>query len=193
MWFFNFDFFSFFFDFSWFWLDFGRPRALQKLKKIRKNRFFFAFRFEGGFWKGSGRVWGGFREGFGRILGAFWEGFGWILERFCSWVPHRIWRDMCEAFQVEDLALMIRATRGRSRRPNHMHSHLDALQAMPPVSFRRLPRDFHSVAKQASFYIAFGAHFQGFWEVWGGQLGVENRFLRVFFDIFFEVDVGIDF
>ena len=84
MWFFNFDFFSFFFDFSRFWLDFGRPRAFQKLKKIRKNRFVLAFRFEGGFWKGSGTVLGGFREGFGRILGAFWEGFGWILGRFCS-------------------------------------------------------------------------------------------------------------
>ena len=70
---------------------------------------------------------------------------------------------MCEAFQVEELDLMIRATRGRSRRPNHMHSHLDALQAMAPVNLRRLPRDFHSVAKQASFYIALGAHFQGFW------------------------------
>ena len=88
---------------------------------------------------------------------------------------------------------MIRATRGRSRRPNHMHSHLDALQAMGPVNLRRLASEVHSVAKQALFYIAFGAHFQGFWEVWGGQLGVENRFLRVFFDIFFEVDVGIDF
>ena len=32
-------------------------------------------------------------------------------------VPHRIWRDMCEAFQVEELALMIRATRGRSMDP----------------------------------------------------------------------------
>ena len=65
-----------------------------------------------------------------------------------------------------------------------MHSHLDALQAMGPVGFRRGPSDFHSVAKQASFYIALGVYFQGFWEVWGGQLGVENRFLRVFFDIF---------
>ena len=74
-----------------------------------------------------------------------------------------------------------------------MHSHLDALQAMTPVTFRRLASEVHSVAKQALFYIAFGAHFQGFWEVWGGQLGVENRFLRVFFDIFFKVDVGIDF
>ena len=100
---------------------------------------------------------------------------------------------MCEAFQVEDLALMIRATRGRSRRPNHMHSHLDALQAMGPVGFRRLASEAHSVAKQASFYIALGVYFQGFWEVWGGQLGGENRFLRVFFDVFFEVDVGIDF
>ena len=69
---------------------------------------------------------------------------------------------MCEAFQVEDLALMIRATRGRSRRPNHMHSHLDALQAMGPVSFRRVPHGSHSVAKQASFYIASGIDFQGF-------------------------------
>ena len=71
---------------------------------------------------------------------------------------------MCEAFQVEDLALMIRATRGRSRRPNHMHSHLDALQAMPPVDLRRLPSEVHSVAKQASFYIALGTNVQGFWK-----------------------------
>ena len=74
-----------------------------------------------------------------------------------------------------------------------MHSHLDALQAMTPVNFRRGASEVHSVAKQALFYIAFGVHFQGFWGVRGGQLGVENRFLRVFFDIFFEVDVGIDF
>ena len=100
---------------------------------------------------------------------------------------------MCPAVQVEGLTLTIRATRSRSRRPNHMHSHLDALQAMTPVGFRRVASEVHSVAKQALFYIAFGAHFQGFWEVWGGQLGVENRFLRVFFDIFFKVDVGIDF
>jgi len=78
MWFFNFDFFSFFFDFSRFWLDFGRPRALQKLKKIRKNRFFFAFRFEGGFWKASGRVLGGFWERFGKVLDGFGEDF--VLE-----------------------------------------------------------------------------------------------------------------
>ena len=74
-----------------------------------------------------------------------------------------------------------------------MHSHLDALQAMGPVAFRRVPSDFHSVAKPASFHIALGLYFQGFWEVWGGQLGGENRFLKDFFDVFFEVDVGIDF
>ena len=69
---------------------------------------------------------------------------------------------MCEAFQVEELALMIRATRGRSRRPNHMHSHLDALQAMRPVDLLRGAHECHSVAKQASFYIAFGMDFGGF-------------------------------
>ena len=122
------------------------------------------------------------------MLDGFWNDFGKILERFL-----KIFGRMHEALQVAGLTLMIRATRGRSRRPNHMHSHLDALQAMPPVNLRRVPSDFHSVAKQASFYIALGVYFQGFWEVWGGQLGEENRFLRIFFDVFFEVDVGIDF
>ena len=74
-----------------------------------------------------------------------------------------------------------------------MPSLLDALQTLPPVSLRRLPRQFHSVAKRASLYIAFGTDVQGFWEVLGGQLGGKNCFLRVFFDVFFEVDVGIDF
>ena len=59
--------------------------------------------------------------------------------------------------------VLIRATKETSRRPNHMHSHLDALQAMAPVNLRRVASEVHSVAKQASFYIALGAHFQGFW------------------------------
>ena len=80
-------------------------------------------------------------------------------------VPHRIWIDMCGAFQVEELALMIRAARGRSRRPNHMCSHLDALQAMTLVNLRRVPHHSHSVAQQASFYIAFGTNFQEFWRL----------------------------
>ena len=55
---------------------------MPKLKKIRKKIVFFSFRFEGGFWKGSGRVLGGFREGFGRILGAFWEGLDGFWKDF---------------------------------------------------------------------------------------------------------------
>ena len=107
---------------------------------------------------------------------------------------------MCEAFQVEDLALMIRATRGRSRRPNHMHSHLDALQAMPPVNFRRLASDFHSVAKQASFYIAFGTDLQGFFFVflrcWGDFGGFGEAKMRPkidFWDVFFSMFFWIAF
>ena len=90
---------------------------------------------------------------------------------------------MCEAFQVEELALMIRATRGRSRRPNHMHSHLDALQAMPPVNLRRVARDSHSVAKQASFYVAFGTDFQGFWKP---KWLPNSSFEALFFDVIFQ-------
>ena len=89
---------------------------------------------------------------------------------------------MCEAFQVEDLALMIRATRGRSRRPNHMHSHLDALQAMGPVDLPRVASEVHSVAKQASFYIAVGAHFQGFWKAkWLPKFDFRGFFFDVIF------------
>ena len=66
------------------------------------------------------------------------------------------------ACQVADLTLMIRATKGRSRRPNHMHSHIGSPKAMPPVNFRRAWGEFHSVAKQASFNIAFGSNFDGF-------------------------------
>ena len=85
---------------------------------------------------------------------------------------------------------MIKATRGRSRRPNHMHSHLDALQAMAPVSFRRGPSDSHSVAKRASFYIAFGRDFCGF-RIDFGRFGeakwkAKSIFWRFFFDVFFE-------
>ena len=89
---------------------------------------------------------------------------------------------MCEAFQVEDLALMIRATRGRSRRPDHMHRHLDAIQAMAPVDLRRVARRFHSVAKQASFYIALEADFEGFWKAkWLPKFDVRGFFFDVIF------------
>ena len=53
-------FFRFFCDFSRFWLDFGKPRAVQKFKKFEKNRFCDTFSFEGGFWEGSGGVLGRF-------------------------------------------------------------------------------------------------------------------------------------
>ena len=68
------------------------------------------------------------------------------------------------ACQVADLTLMIRATRGRSRRPNHMRCPLDDLQTPTPVGLRRFARGLHSVAKQASFNIAFGVDLEGFGE-----------------------------
>ena len=63
-----------------------------------------------------------------------------------------------------------------------MHSRLDALQAMAPVDFRRLARDFYSVAKQASFYIAVGAHFQGLWKAkWFPKFDFRGFFFDVIF------------
>ena len=88
--------------------------------------------------------------------------FSKILQLFA--LVFRFWREqaLVKHFRLKGLTSMIRATRGRSRRPNHMHSHLDALQAMGPVAFRRVASEVHSVAKRASFYIAFGRDFCGF-------------------------------
>ena len=73
-----------------------------------------------------------------------------------------------------------------------MHSHLDALQAMPPVDLRRGGRDFHSVAKQASFYIAFGTDFQGFWKAkWTPKFDFRG-FLSTLFFTAFEHPIWVD-
>ena len=73
--FFNFDFLAFFSDFSRFWLDFGRPRAVKKFKKIEKIDFVTRSVLK----EGSGRVLGGFWDGSERIfmgLGCIFGGFG---------------------------------------------------------------------------------------------------------------------
>ena len=94
------------------------------------------------------------------------------------------------ACQVADLTLMIRATRGRSRRPNHMRSLLDALQTLRPVNFQRFPRELHSVAKQGSFEALFVRVPIGFWGVlgrfWEVQMKVKIDTREVFRDAFAE-------
>ena len=71
-----------------------------------------------------------------------------------------------------------------------MRSLLDALQTPTPVTFRRLPRGFHSVAKQTSFEtpfirapIEFRRDFGRFWAV---CMEVKIYFLEVFRDAFAE-------
>ena len=75
----------------------------------------------------------------------------------------RFWRNMCEALRVDGLTLMIRATSSRSSRPNHMLSLRDSLQTLISVNSRRLPVEFHSVAKQASFETQCFSIFCRFW------------------------------
>ena len=78
---------------------------------------------------------------------------------------------------------MIRATKGKSRRPNHMRSQIGGPKAMPPVNLRRLPGGFHSVAKQASFNIACWSNFNGF----GRPKSMPKfDFRAFFFDVIFE-------
>ena len=74
-----------------------------------------------------------------------------ILERFLFLFLFLEGTSISETFQVEGLTSMIRATRGRSRRPNHMRSQIGRPKAMPPVNLRRLAGGLHSVAKRASF------------------------------------------
>ena len=50
---------------------------------------------------------------------------------------------MCEAFQVEDLALMIRATRGRSSRPNHILCRIDGQRPSQKLIFGPWPGWVH--------------------------------------------------
>ena len=45
------------------------------------------------------------------------------------------------------------------RRPNHLRSQIGSPKVLRPVGLRRLPSDFHSVAKQAPFRIAFRVDF----------------------------------
>ena len=100
-----------------FWTVPGRPKIDKESKKSCLGRFWNALKFLYRFWNGFGKVLGGF----GEVLGRVSEGF---LRFF------RSWRNLLEVFRVAGLALMIRATRGRSmdgwRRLNHMRSHLDA-------------------------------------------------------------------
>ena len=71
-----------------------------------------------------------------------------------------------------------------------MRSPLGALQTLRPVDFRRFAREFHSVAKQASFETPFARALIGFWWVfrrfWEDQMEVKIDFWEVFRDAFAE-------
>ena len=75
------DFSSLFFDFSRFWLDFGRPRRLKKSIKNRKNRVQDGFGTRLGSSIDFGHDFGAILVDFGWILDGFWEDFGKIFGR----------------------------------------------------------------------------------------------------------------
>ena len=64
-----------------------------------------------------------------------------------------------------------------------MRSFFDSAKAMGSVNLRRLPGGFHSVAKQASFNIAFGVDLGGF----GKPKSMPKfDFRAIFSDVIFE-------
>ena len=155
----------------------GPSKNLKKLRKIDSNLV-------------SGRIWNAFEISIRcwSNLGRFGMDFGRILEWFLLFFFAGLeGTSISETFQVEGLISMIRATRGRSRRPNHMRSQIGRPKAMAPVDFRRLARGFHSVAKQASFCVAFWSDFGGFWKPKWTQ---KSMFEPFFFDLFFECVFG---
>ena len=87
------------------------------------------------------------------------------------------------ACQVADLTLMIRATRGRSSRPNHMQSQFRSPEVATPVDLRRLAGGFHSVAKQASYNIAFGVDLESLGKP---RWLLKFDFRALFFDVIFD-------
>ena len=64
-----------------------------------------------------------------------------------------------------------------------MGSLLDALPTPGPVAFRRVAREFHSAATQASFNIAFGIDLEGFGEP---KSMPKFDFRAIFSDVIFE-------
>ena len=94
-------FFRIFANVARFWNLPGRPKIDKNSKKSCLGRFWNAFRFLYRFW-----------NGFGKVLGRFGEVLGRVSEGFLRFF--RSWRNLLEVFRVAGLALMIRATRGRS-------------------------------------------------------------------------------
>ena len=133
-------------------------------------------------------------EQFREIWDGFWEDFGMIFANFFEGLEGT---SISETFQVEGLISMIRATRGTSRRPNHMRSQIGRPKALAPVNFRRLWGDSHSVAKQASLYIALGADFlrfrSDFSRFWEAKVDAKIDFWELFLQCFFRAHFGIDF
>ena len=73
-----------------------------------------------------------------------------------------------------------------------MRSQIGGPKAMPPVDFRRVWGGLHSVAKQASFYVAFGIDFPGFWKPNGLPNSIFDAFFSTLYFIAFEHPILVD-
>ena len=78
-----------------------------------------------------------------------------------------------------------------------MQSQFRSPEVAAPVNLRRLPGGLHSVAKQASFNVAFRSDFGVFWSDFGifleAKMEAQIVFFWFFFRCFFRMRFGIDF
>ena len=188
---------SFDIDFGSFFFDFGLILGSQNHSKIAN------FRENCGSQASSESLllWKCFLDGFwgpqNSILLDFWNSkrrFG-VLKSHSLGVPRWFggwfWMRASRNQQLQNLCWWL-GRRGADQwsRPNHMPSRLDALQTMGPGDFRRLPHNFHSVAKQAPFYVALQSDFGRFGRP---KIDAETRFLSRFFRRYFRLRFYIDF
>ena len=68
--------------------------------------------------------------------------------------------------------------RNRESTPNPLKDQGDSHKDLRPANLARFPGNFHSVAKQASFNIAFRTDFGGFWRPTWTQNGFEKRYFE---------------
>ena len=191
--FFNIDFSALFLNFWRFWLDFGKPKIIQKLNKMQQHRKTNE--------KTSilGRALFGGRppEGFGRVLGGFWESFERIWGGFGGVTldgqakPNQAKPSQAKPSQA------LRAQRGENfwkqakPRPPLFTPSQPKLQIWVPlicVDFRwfalRPDVSIFNIKFNHTFFVIISM-LGRFREVLGGPNGGPNRFFNRFFSMLF--------
>ena len=157
-------------DFAWILGGLGPSKNWKKIEKID-------FPTRSVLKEGSGTVLGRFWDGFGRILKGFWMDFNGIWGRFLK-LFERIWKDkqwLGRPRERQEVLIIGRVVGWSGGVP----------KSLVCGDFRALGLDLHSLFFTLRFQEGFFSMLGRFREVFGGQNGIQNRFLGGFFPMFF--------